>query len=236
MKILLIAPEDRPLRNITKEHLAKIRSVSPEIELEVVGASKTQELAAHVADAEVVVGVPRSIPDLSLAKNLKWVHSFSAGMDRVLTSALIQSSVLASNSAGIHATPIAEHVIAFLLMFTRKLKESFEQYQQKKWQRIDTLTELRDKIILIVGLGHIGKEAARLAASFGAHVIAVDTPGKAKPDFVQELGTTEELPGFLGKADFVVLCLPYTKDTHHFINHNRSVSYTHLTLPTTPYV
>ena len=221
MKILLIAPEDRPLRNITKEHLAKIRSVSPDIELDVVGASKTGEIAGHVVDAEVVVGIPKSIPDLSLAKNLKWVHSFSAGMDRVLTPALIQSSVLASNSAGIHATPIAEHIIAFLLTFTRKLKKSFEQQQQKKWQRIDTLSELRDKIILIVGLGHIGKEAVRLAASFGAYVIAVDTPGKEKPDFVEELGTTEELPGFLGKADFVVLCLPYTKDTHHFINQNR---------------
>ncbi|TSC56030.1 MAG: Uncharacterized protein Greene071421_49 [Parcubacteria group bacterium Greene0714_21] len=221
MKILFITPEERPLCNVTKEHLAKIRSVSSDIDLRVVAASNISEIERHVADAEVMVGIPKSIPDLSQAKNLKWVHSFSAGMDRVLTPELVNSLVLASNSAGIHATPIAEHIIAFLLTFTRKLKESFEQQQQKKWQRIDTLTELRDKIILIVGLGHIGREAARLAASFGARVVAVDTPGVEKPEFVQELGTIEALPEFLGKADFVVLCLPYTKDTHHFINQNR---------------
>lgn len=218
MKILFITPEDRPLRNVTKEHVAKIRSLSSDIDLQVVASLDTQEIEKQVLDAEVVVGVPRSIPGLSHAAKLKWVHSFSAGMDKVLTPELVNSPVLASNSAGIHATPIAEHIIAFLLTFTRKLRESFEQQQQKKWQRIDTLTELKDKTVLVVGLGNIGKEAARLASCFGAQVSAVDTPGKEKPEFVQELGTIEDLPAFLSKADFVVLCLPHTKNTHHFMN------------------
>jgi phosphoglycerate dehydrogenase-like enzyme len=52
----------------------------------------------------------------------------------------------------------------------------------------------------------------------------VDAPGKQKPEFVEQLGTVQELTGFLGQADFVVLCLPYTKDTHHFINQNRLIA------------
>lgn len=221
MKILLIVPEERPLRNVTKEHLAKIRSQSSDIDLQIVAASDTREIEKQMLDANVVAGIPSSIPNLSEAKNLKWVHSFSAGMDKVLTPELVGSNVLCSNSAGIHATPIAEHIIAFLLTFTRKLKETFEQQQQKKWQRIDELTELKDKNVLVIGLGKIGSEAARLASCFGAHVCAIDTSGKEKPSFVKELGTTEQLSAFLGKADFVVLCLPHTKDTHHFINKER---------------
>ena len=121
MKILLIESQDRPLRSITKEQKAQIQGLSPEIELEVVTAFNAKDIEKHLEDAEVVAGIPRAIPDLSLAGKLKWVHSFSAGMDRVLTPELVTSSVLVSNSSGIHATPVAEHIIAFLLIFTRQL-------------------------------------------------------------------------------------------------------------------
>ena len=218
MNILLLEPQDRPFRKITQEQKDKIQGLSSDITLEIVAASNTQDIEKHLLNAEVVVGIPSAIPNLSSAKNLKWVHSFSAGMDKVLTPELIQSSILASNSSGIHATPIAEHIIAFMLIFTKKLRESFEQQEQKVWQRIDTLSELRDKTMLVVGLGHIGMEASRLASSFNMHVIATDTPGKEKPDFVEELGTPEQVSGFLNRADFVVLALPHTKETHHFMN------------------
>ena len=221
MKILLIESQERPLRSITKEQKAQIQGLSPEIELEVVMISHAKDIEKHLEDAEVVAGIPQVIPDLSLAGKLKWVHSFSAGMDRVLTPELVTSSVLVSNSSGIHATPVAEHIIAFLLIFTRQLHQGFHNQQEKAWKRINELTELRDKIVLMIGLGKIGSEAARLAACFGAYVIAFDTLGKEKPSFVQELGTTEQLPAFLSRADFVVLTLPHTKDTHHFMNKER---------------
>lgn len=218
MKILLIEPQDRPLRSIIEEQKEQILSLSSDIELEVVSALNAADIEKHLKDAEVVAGIPRVIPDLAVAEKLQWVHSFSAGMDRVLTPELVASPVLASNSSGIHATPIAEHIIAFLLMFTRQMYGSFHNQQEKKWERINELTELKDKTVLVVGLGKIGTEAAHIISCFGAHVIALDTAGKEKPDFVEELGETEQLPLFLGKADFVVLTLPHTKDTHHYIN------------------
>ena len=218
MKILLIEPQDRPLRSIIEEQKEQILSLSSDIELEVVSALNAADIEKHLKDAEVVAGIPRVIPDLAVAEKLQWVHSFSAGMDRVLTPELVASPVLASNSSGIHATPIAEHIIAFLLMFTRQMYGSFHNQQEKKWERINELTELKDKTVLVVGLGKTGTEAAHIISCFGAHVIALDTAGKEKPDFVEELGETEQLPLFLGKADFVVLTLPHTKDTHHYIN------------------
>ena len=198
-----------------------MQGLSPDIELEVVAVSNTKDVEKHLLDAEVIAGIPRVIPNLSFAKKLKWVHSFSAGMDSVLTPELVSSPVLASNSSGIHATPVAEHIIAFLLIFTRQFKRSFQNQQEKIWQKIDELTELKDKVILVIGLGKIGSEAARLASCFGAYVIALDTPDKEKPSFVKELATEEHLLAFLGRADFVVLCLPYTKDTRHFMNKER---------------
>ncbi|MDA1337477.1 MAG: D-2-hydroxyacid dehydrogenase [bacterium] len=218
MKILLIEPQDRPLRSITEEQKEQILSLSSDIELEVISALNSKDIEKHLTDVEVVAGIPRAIPDLSRAEKLQWVHSFSAGMDRVLTPELVNSSVLASNSSGIHATPIAEHIIAFLLIFTRQLYQSFRNQQEKTWQRINELTELKEKTVLVIGLGKIGSETARIASCFGAHVIALDTKGKEKPSFVEELGVIEQLAPFLGRADFVILTLPHTKETHHFIN------------------
>ena len=215
MKILLIEPEDSSFRSITKEQKEQILSLSSDIELEVVSALNTTDIEKHLKDAEIVAGIPRAIPDLSLAGKLKWVHSFSAGMDRVLTPELVDSPILASNSSGIHATPIAEHIIGFLLIFTRQFYQSFRNQQEKIWQRINELTELRDKIVLVVGLGHIGKETARLASLMGAKVLAIDQAGKEKPDFVETLETKEKFNELLPLADFVVICAPLTKETHH---------------------
>lgn len=216
MKILLITYEGSTPHQLKEEHIKKIQSIDPSTELYTFSAIDTQEIEHHIRDADIIAGFPRTIPSLENAKNLKWVHSFSAGMDRVLTPEFINSPVLASNSSGIHATPLGEHVLGFMLLFTRKFYQTFQNQQRKIWQRDEGITELRGKTVLIAGLGHIGKEVARLSRCFGIRVFAIDTPGKEKPEFVEELGSEADFSSFLPKADFVVLCLPHTKETHHF--------------------
>jgi len=89
-------------------------------------ASDPEEVKTHAKDADVIVGFPMTIPVLTDAKKLKWLHSFSAGVDKMLSPEVMRARVLVSNSSGIHATPIAEHIIGFMLMFTRGFKKTFE--------------------------------------------------------------------------------------------------------------
>ena len=216
MKILIIKSEGQPVRLLKDEHLAKIKQLDEGIE--VAATFDEEEIAKHVIDADVVACSPRNFPSIEGAKNLKWVHSFSAGMDRILTPEMKNSDIILSNSSGIHATPIAEHIIGFMLIFTRGFFNTFRNQQKKVWQKNEELTELRDKVVLILGLGRIGTEAARLASCFGANVFAIDTSQKEKPDFVEDLKGPDSLSGMLGQADFVALCLPYTKENHHFFD------------------
>jgi len=210
MKILLIEPQNR---TITKEQEAQIQSVNSDIELKVVSASDSKEMIEHVSEAEIVVGVFRSLLSVKEAKNLKWVHGLGAGMD-ALSKEIINSSILVSNSSGVAAISIAEHILAFLLIFTRKLYVTFVNQQHKNWEK-QNLTEVYGKTVLIIGLGHIGKESARLLSCMGARVLAIDQAGKEKPDFVEILKTKEEFNELLPLADFVVICAPLTKETHH---------------------
>ena len=72
--------------------------------------------------------------------------------------------------------------------------------------------------MLIVGLGHIGTQAAKLAHCFGMHVIATNRELEDKPEFVEEIKSPDQIDEMLPRADFVVLSVPHTKETHHMFN------------------
>jgi len=215
MKILLIKTEGEIPLEIKNSHLEKIRGVNKSIKVSAVTSADKQEIAKQLKDANIIAGVPFVIPSITNAKNLKWIHSFSAGVEKVLTDKVIKSKVIVSNSSGIHAIPIAEHVIGFMLMFTRKFYDTFKKQQKKIWEANQNLTEIRGKTVLVVGLGHIGTEVARLTSCIGAKVIAIKQSLSNKPKFVDKLYRIRDLGKVLPKADFVVLCLPLTAETKH---------------------
>jgi len=227
MKVLLIKTEGEIPLEIKNKHLENIQAVDKSIKVTAITSTDKQEVANQLKDADIVAGVPGAIPSINNAKSLKWIHSFSAGVEKVLTDEVVKSKITVSNSYGIHATPIAEHVIGFMLIFTRKFYDTFRKQQEKTWEANQNLTEVKGKTVLVVGLGHIGTEVARLANCLGANVIGIKHNLKNKsstnsvldkPDFVHKLYAKDDLEEALPKADFVVLCLPYTKDTHHLFD------------------
>lgn len=200
----------------TDIHVKKIEGTEKKGKLQVLIATNEKEAIACLPHVDIIAGFPRTIPPLANAKKLKWLHSFSAGVDRILTPETKQLPILVSNSSGIHKTPIAEHVIGFMLIFTRKFLSSFRNQEQRVWEKNPQVSELKEKTVLVVGLGEIGSEVARLSHAFGARVLALTRTKKVKPHFIEKLATSDMLHTVLGKADFVVVCLPYTSKTHHF--------------------
>ncbi|MBI4225288.1 MAG: D-2-hydroxyacid dehydrogenase [Candidatus Sungbacteria bacterium] len=204
------------LRAVTKAHVKKIKTIDKDIE--VIVTADASAAVKYAADADIIVGYPRTIPPVSGAKNLKWIHSFSAGMDRVLTPEVIKSPILVSNSSGVLAIPIAEHVMGYMLIFSRGFLRSLENQRKCLWKRDESLTELHGKTVLVVGMGRIGSEVARLSRAFGCHVIAVTRSGREDSEWAHEVKKASVLERVLPKADFVVSCLPYTQETHHLFD------------------
>ncbi|MGH7141675.1 MAG: D-2-hydroxyacid dehydrogenase [Minisyncoccia bacterium] len=224
-KILIIMAEqarpgapDGP-HTFRPEHEAMLHScLGPDDELIVATPDEAPPL---YAEATVVASFPARMPDISLLPQAKWLHSFSAGVDRILTPDVARSEVLLSNSRGVHATPIAEHIIGFCLTFTRGFRQTHENQQKHRWEKAGTLGELRDANILIVGMGEIGTEAARLFGAFGAHVHALVRKQRAGPDFVERMGTLLNLDEELPWADFIIITLPHTSETHHLFDRSK---------------
>ena len=95
----------------------------------------------------------------------------SAGVDRLRRREIWGSKVTITGVSGIHASPIGEFVLGFMLMFAKGMPQCFQMKQKREWKRY-TPHLLRDKTVGVVGLGHIGSDVQRLSKSFGMKVIA----------------------------------------------------------------
>jgi phosphoglycerate dehydrogenase-like enzyme len=105
-----------------------------------------------------------------------------------------------------------------MLMFVKNMSLFAAQKKEKKWER-HIPVNLRGQTAGIIGLGHIGKEVARLAKCLGMQVIATSrSAGEGdKARYVDKLVPREKLPELLRESDFVILTLPSTAETTRLI-------------------
>ena len=92
-------------------------------------------------------------------------------------------------------------------MLAKKMPECIEAQRQKKWRNLQPI-EVEGKTVGIVGLGTVGDELARKAKALGMRVLATKRTAAVKPDYVDELGTPEFLPGLLAASEYSSFCLP----------------------------
>ena len=174
--------------------------------------------AIREADAYFGFGIPRVL--FLEAKRLRWVHSAAAGVGSALYPEMAHSDVLFTNSAGVHAIPIAEYVVAGILHFLRGFDYSIVQQRRAEWNkapfvRLDSeLREMDSVHALIVGAGGIGTAVAERLSALGAQCTAVRRRVQlgAPPGFQRVIGL-EQLDEALPTHDVVVLAAPLTGET-----------------------
>ncbi len=108
--------------------------------------------------------------------------------------------------------------MALMLMFAKNAPLSFKMMKTRRWKRYPPQT-LRGKTVGIVGLGHIGREVARLSKAFGMGVIATrrSTRRPAKARNVELLLPQARMKQMLARSDYVVVSVPLTPETRHII-------------------
>ena len=181
-------------------------------------------VAAALPDANIFVGWSLRPQQLAAAANLKWLHSTAAGVAQLMYPELRASGIAVTNASGVHTIPIAEHVLGLLLALARRFPSAFRHQAARHWGQQDIWDEpirpreLRGASLLVVGLGAIGSEVARLARALGMCVIAVTRSGRPSPELAERVVPSSALDSLLPEADFVVLAAPETSETHHLMN------------------
>jgi phosphoglycerate dehydrogenase-like enzyme len=170
----------------------------------------------QAAEVLLLGAMPASVLDhvVERAPRLRWIHSASAGVDRIATPLVRQRGVTVTNARGVFSRPIAEYVVMMSLAIARRLPQLLELQRERTWQPLRG-RELSELTLGIVGYGSIGREVARLVEPFGCRVLATRRRldlGTDGADNVELYGL-EDLGEVLRASDIVVVAAPLTDET-----------------------
>ncbi|MGH7318027.1 MAG: D-2-hydroxyacid dehydrogenase [Candidatus Rokuibacteriota bacterium] len=211
-----------PQREVTREWAARIGTSVPGVR--VVVAETEQDARAAIGDADAAFGtIPAEL--LTLAAKLRWLQAPAAAPPAgFYYPELVSHPVVITNFREIFNDHIGAHILAFVLAFARGFHYYFPRQLRREWnaRELDTgVVHLPEATALILGVGGIGSEAARLCAAFGLRVVGIDARRTDRPDGVLELHRPEALDRLLPEADFVIMTIPHTPATEGLLNQTR---------------
>ena len=208
--------------NVWSRHADAIRAISPEITPVVYEGNEV--LPDEVISTINTVFYSSDLwPDrsrgfaLSILKatSVKWMHTFSAGVDSPFFVQLMERGVRLTNSSGATASPIAQTTVLYMLALSRNVRAWFQHQEKHEWARQE-FAELDGARLAVLGMGPIGIEIARLGVALNMNVEAIrrtPTGSEPCPTF-----SFDQLPRVLAHADWVAVALPLTDDTRQIFD------------------
>ena len=208
--LLVTVPPDR----LPDDRLALVREAAPDHDV------RRGDPDGDLGGVEIVLGYvdPEHVAS---AADLRWVQSWSAGLDWLLDAdAEVPAGLQVTSASGVHAVPIAEHVFALLLAVARRLPAHLRAQGDGVWEpgNSEGAFELEGRRLVLLGVGEIGARVARLASAFGMFVTAVQHhPDHAAPPGVDRTVTNDGLLDVLPETDVLVMSLPLTDATRGIV-------------------
>src|SRR6266508_3433817 len=216
---LLMLPPQTPA---TRAWASRLAAALPELAIAV--AETEADAARAVGEADAAFG---TMPDTLLprAARLRWLQAPQAAPPAgYYYPELIAHPVVVTNFREIYNDHIGAHIMAFVLAFARGLHHYLPLQLRREWKPAPSDTgvvHMPEATALIVGVGGIGSEAARLAEAFGMRVIGIDARRREAPPGVSKLEGPDALDSLLPEADFVILTVPHTPETQGFMHRAR---------------
>ena len=155
------------------------------------------------------------------APELKWLHVFNAGMDHPIYAEMLARGVRLTTSSGATAEPIAHTAVTALLMLARGFPRWIDAQRRHVWDPLRTGELPRDlggQTALILGLGRIGAEIARLLRALALKVIGVRRSPRTPDDPADELHAPQALPELLPRCDWLIIACPLTPETRGLVD------------------
>ncbi len=197
----------------TREWARRLKEACPEYEIAL--PDTDEDARGAIADADAAFGVvPRDA--LAVADSLKWIQSPAAGPAAgYYYPELVAHPVQVCNPRGVYNDHIGQHVLMYTLALARGLPYYMDAQRERRWDtraRKKGYVDLKTATALVVGVGGIGQEIARLCNAFGMRVVGVDARWEYDPPGVERHGP-DELDNLLPDADFVLVATPHTPET-----------------------
>lgn len=176
-----------------------------------------QETLEDMLWADVVTGHP-SRKLLREAKNIKWLHIQSAGVDGYTDKSIYGNpDIIVTRTADVFSFAIAEHVLGMILALNRNFPGYFRKQAQRRWDRGVERHELYGSNVLMLGTGSLAAEIIKLLKPFGCRIIGVKRDLQAAAEGYDRIYATDELHSALAQADYIINTLPHTPQTEKYL-------------------
>jgi D-2-hydroxyacid dehydrogenase (NADP+) len=179
---------------------------------------RIEDVDRVIAGIDVIFGLGHHIPAalVAKAKNLKWVQALTTGTETLTAPGMLPPHVLLTSTRGIHGPQMSELAFLNMIALARNFKKNLENQAAGKWEQWGQPI-LEGRTIVIVGLGLLAEHLAERCKLFGMTVIGV-SDGRASAPHFDEVHPRSGLRTLAARADFLMLLVPYSPQTHHLIN------------------
>ncbi len=234
-RLVLDLRAQRPVWRVTPEVVAALRSavgpgwdvveIAAPISSDGDGGGGSPEAIAAARGAEIYLGfgMPPGVIDAGRG-SLRWAHTCTAGVGAILDT-LRGSGIILTNSAGVHAEPIADWVLAAIAHFARSFDVLVRAQAERRWAqgmfgdrsvRVRELARLR---VGIFGLGGIGRAVARRSLALGMRVAGVRRrPEAGGPPGMAWVGGPQDLERLAAESDVLIIAAPRTTTTDRAVS------------------
>ena len=203
---------------LNEEQKSRLESIGPDCRYCYSnGADVSKE---DVRSANIIIGFPDPAM-IGASEQLEFMQLSSSGADAYVKPGVLRPGTVLCSVTGAYGQAVGEHAFAMTWELLKKLHLYRDDQAKEHWGDRGTVGTLRGATVVVVGLGDIGTEYARLVKAVGAKVIGVKRRPSACPDFVDELCLTEDLDRVLPEADVVCSILPGTASTYHLFDAKR---------------
>lgn len=218
MKVLVSIQQPVTQWQVPVEGVESLRQRFPHIRF--IHATTPEQRSEGLADCDIAYTWILKDDEAAKAASLKWVHTSAVAVETLCLPELFARGVAVSNTRGVQAVPIAEHVMAVTLALAKQVPFVIENQQQARWAQNEFMGArlpwlLKGRTLGLIGVGTIGSEIATRAEAFGMRVIALRRrPAYGTIGHVERVYGKDQLDEFLSQSHVLVICAPLTPETH----------------------
>lgn len=186
------------------------------------------EPADELSEADVAFGQP-PLAQVLASPRVKWVQLSSAGYtsydNAEARRVFAERSAVLTKSSFVYASPCAEHVLAFMLSWARRLPWGLRtQWGDRSWPQGELRAGsvlLENQRVMLFGFGSIGARLCQLLGPFTPHIWGVRRQLSGSESIPTLRFDAPQLPERLGQVDHVVNLLPGADGTKQFFDAQR---------------
>lgn len=211
--------------HLTPEEREAFRAAAPEAEhlfrpVESQNENARTATEEELSRATVILGCP---PPSALAgcHKLKWLQTWSAGVDPYLAPGVLPEGCRLTSAVGCYGTAVSEHMLASAIALMKRLPAYRDNQKAHRWADAGEVRSFQGATVLLLGTGDIGGHFAHLVKAFGAHTVGLNRHPEKPVEGMDELHPLAQLEEWLPKADMVAMSLPETPETIHLMDARR---------------